>query len=34
MLFNRSTMTAIITTLLTIAVVSRIPQARALVFGS
>lgn len=33
MFFNRSTMTAIITTLLTIAVVSRIPQVRALVFG-
>lgn len=34
MLFNRSTMTAILTTLLTIAVVSRIPQARVLVFGA
>ena len=34
MLFNRSTMTAILITLATIAVVSRIPQARVLVFGS
>lgn len=34
MLFNKSTWTAIIVTLATVAVVSRIPQARALVFGA